>query len=123
MQEPAAARADARTLVPDQRLVDAGAVDVAAQQIAAGVIFGDQRIAVVQQPRRRRAGRARPGQPAIRIVAQARRFSTGRAGQPILDIVGVGRGDPRRRVGAGGEIAVRVIAEGRGRRDGGLCGR
>src|SRR3546814_1118705 len=46
-QEPARAAADRAALVPDDRIVDAGAVDIAPLHRIAGVVLGDQVDAVI----------------------------------------------------------------------------
>src|SRR3546814_11630529 len=51
-QEPARAAADRAALVPDDRIVDAGAVDVAPLHRVAGVVLRDQVDAVILEPRR-----------------------------------------------------------------------
>jgi hypothetical protein len=46
----------ARALVPEERLVEGGPVDVAALEDVRAVIFGDQVYAVIAETRRRGAG-------------------------------------------------------------------
>jgi hypothetical protein len=43
-------RRDGRAFVPDERLIDPGAVHVAAQQSAAAIVFSDQAVSVVDEP-------------------------------------------------------------------------
>jgi len=106
-----ARRGCARALVPDQRIVDARAVHVAPQQRARAIVFGDQRVAVMKEPRRpRRSGGFI--KPAERVVAQPRSGRSARRHQPILDIVKEDAAPVR------GEVAVRVIAEARAARTG-----
>lgn len=62
-REPAAVAGEIGALVPDERLVDPGAVQVAAKQRAGAVIFGDQRVAVVEELGGARASARRLEQP------------------------------------------------------------
>ena len=78
-------------------------MNVAPQHISAGVVFGDQVGAIVQEPRRARAA-ADLVEPTQRIVAQAGARAAAAADQAVLDIVDVAVGairgqslSPRRR--------------------------
>ena len=78
-------------------------MDVAPQQIAGRIIFGDKCIAVMKEPRRARAA-ADLVEPTQRIVAQAGARAAAAADQAVLDIVDVAVGairgqslSPRRR--------------------------
>ncbi len=90
--------------VPDRRIVglDVRAVDVAAPQDVVRVVFGDQRVAVIDELLRARALAGHLRQPPERIVKQlrleragveqVRKIAVARAlnplfDQPVLDIV------------------------------------
>src|SRR3546814_17607126 len=62
-QEPARAAADRAALVPDDRIVDAGAVDIAPLHRIAGVVLGDQVDAVILEP----CGRAAADRKSTRL--------------------------------------------------------
>ena len=62
-----------RSLVPGQRLVLAGAVDVGSTHPSRAVIFDNEAIAVVEEPRRAGRAAARLPQSPQRIVGKARR--------------------------------------------------
>ena len=57
-------------LIPGDGLVDAGAVDIAAEQRARAVIFTDQRIAIMEELGGEAADRL--AEPAQRIVGERR---------------------------------------------------
>jgi len=76
---------------------------VAAQHRARAVIFRDQRVAVVEEPRDRAARRGELVEPAERVVGER---DPGRGGdEPVLDVVDVGPAAIRN------EVAVGVVAE------------
>src|SRR5690606_8053078 len=94
-EPPAVARP--RAFVPDERLVDAGAVDVATEEGARGVVLGDHVGAVVEEPGR---GRARDlVQPPGRIVAEA--DAARGPDQAVVEVVGVALRAVVREVAAG----------------------
>jgi hypothetical protein len=83
-------------------------VDVAAEQRARAVIFGDQLVAVVEELG---GSGGAPGleQPPERVVDERRILGPRGGDQPVLDVVDVaGR---VRRIGRRGEVAVRIVAE------------
>ena len=93
--------------VPDQRIVGAGIVAVDVDVGEAGrEIFGDQRVAVVEEPGPA-GGAGHLVEPAQRVVAQT--DAAGAGDQAVLDIIGEAAGAVR------GEVAVGVV----GRRGGG----
>src|SRR3546814_15609530 len=65
------AAADRAALVPDDRIVDAGAVDIAPLHRIAGVVLGDQVDAVILEPCGRAAAH-RLIEPPERIIGQRR---------------------------------------------------
>jgi hypothetical protein len=91
-------------VVPEQRLVGAGAVGVGAEQCAGAVIFDRDVVAVVDEPGRARGCRDLP-QPPERIVAERRRVPARSAHQPVFGVVDVGVR------AVGGEVAVGVVGE------------
>ena len=100
-----AAVARSRAFVPDQRIVDAGPVDVAAHHLVGAVIFGDHVHSVIGEAGvGRRAGIAI--EPPDRIVDQlARAVGMRVARQEVL--ARIGKGVAART----GQIAARIVAE------------
>jgi hypothetical protein len=116
VEQPLGGRGDPGALVLDQRIVGAGAVDVAPQQRTGAVVLRDQVVAVIDQPG---GGRARMGrrQPPQGIVGQNRKARTigrarARADQPVLGVVAI-EGAARL-----GEVAVGIVSEARASRGG-----
>ena len=70
-QEPARGAADRAALVPDDRVVDTGAMDIAAPHGIAAIIFADQVDAIVEEPRRHPAANGLI-EPPERIIAERR---------------------------------------------------
>jgi hypothetical protein len=104
--------AEAGSLVPDQRLVDAAAVDVASQETAGAVIFRDQRAAVVGEASDPGAAARSLQEPPRGIVQQGRCLAAAGARQAVLDIVAERDG------AVGGEVAVAVMGKARRARAG-----
>ena len=86
MQVAPAGGGHRRPLVPDERLIDPGAVHIAAQQGAAAVVLGDQAIPVVDE-----AGGVGAAyhlvEPPERVVGEAGILGPTRAHQPVLGVV------------------------------------
>ena len=102
-----------RALVPDDRLVGAGALHIAAQQGSRAIVLGRQPLVVVEEPRGHRRAGADRGlllvEPAQGIIGQGRDSGAGRpASQAVLLVVGEA---PRPGAVLGG-VAVGVIAAG-----------
>lgn len=105
-QVAAGADADRCTIVPDQRIVGAVAVDIAVADGAGGIIFRDQRITVIEElgggPR---AAAIDLEQPAQRIIDQRRSFRPTGADQAVFRIIGEGR------AAVGDQVAIGVMGE------------
>ncbi len=121
MQVTTAGTRDCGALVPHQRLVDAGAVHVAPLHRARSVVFRDQPVAVVHEPRRDPGARDLI-QPPQRIVGQRGRLGPARAREAVFGVVAERSGSVRgevaivipgqRRRGIPGDLRVLVAAVG-----------
>jgi hypothetical protein len=91
-----------RALIPRQRLIHAGAVNVAAFEQIRAVIFRDQVCPVIQEPRRHPAPRCFI-KPQRRIIAQA--YAVRARLQQVFGCVAIGACARAR------QVAARVIAQ------------
>jgi hypothetical protein len=94
---------EAAAFIPDQRLVNAGPVDVASEKSAAGaIVFRNECIAVVEKPSRP-AVASHLIKPPERIVFENCVLRTRSADEPVLDVIAVGDSTIR------DQIAVLVV--------------
>jgi len=83
-------------------------MDIAPQQRAGTIVFGNESITAVEEPCRVPAAQQLV-KPPERVVAQACGLSTAATYEPVLDIIDIGVD------AVGGEIAIRIVAVGRAR--------
>lgn len=97
-QEALAGGGKAAALVPGQRIVGLAirTMDIAAQQIARAVVFGEQFITAIKEPRGACRGTDHLVQATQRIIAQLRIAPAARANQPVLDVIQEAGGSIRR---------------------------